>query len=756
MRTFKNLLRVFSATLLFSVAGAGQMQAQDIKTYTADTLYVVGTRATSKTPVTVENIKAEKLKSKNFGQDLPSLLGGITSLTFTSDAGSGIGYTSLSLRGIDASRINITANGVPVNDSESHTVFWVNMPNFVSSLKNIQVIRGAGVSTHGAGAFGGTINMQMEDLAQKAGGEATVGLGAFSTKMAQLGVQTGRFLNGKMAASLKVSGTKSDGFVDRATVDLKSYHFQTAYYTDNGIYRLINFGGRQKTGIAWNGISQQQWDELGPTYNTAGIIPPFDGKAETYYPSTDNYDQNHTHLMATNMWGNGFKTQLTLHYTRGKGFTDEYRVRRKLKEYGLPTYVDANGEKVKRRELVREKWLDNNFYGGVFTLEKKADNYRLTAGLAGNYYEGDHFGYVRYVRDYPLPYSTLHRYYDNTSKKTDLSGYLRAEWNLTDNLIVYGDYMLRYINYKMNGPTDKMNDYTGAMDILDIDTNFTFHLPKVGLMWSPWLRHKLYASVSTAAREPNRKAYTESPKRDANGNVIFPKPEHMIDFELGYSFVGNNFTAELNGYYMKYKDQLVPNGQLSDVGDVLLVNVPDSYRTGLELALEYRPVSWLTYSGNVTLSKNIITQHKQTHAVYDQDWNYIKTIEEDITDAPIANSPNLIWNSTLMFHKAGFVASLNAHGQGKQYLDNSGLEARVLDGFTVLNAQIGYNFISSLGVDAVLSLQVNNLLNKSYASSAYIYDAGFQGASGAEKDYVDIRYFPQAGRHVMSTLSIKF
>lgn len=756
MKKFILSLVVASAPI-FSVATMAQ---KNVRTYSLlDSVMVIGVRATAKTPMTVQEIAGSKLKSKNFSQDMPALLSGATSLTFTSDAGSGLGYTSLSLRGIDASRININANGVPVNDSESHSVFWVNMPNFVSSLKNVQIIRGAGVSTHSAGAFGGAINMQSEDLTLAPGGDAQLTYGAFNTFMTHFGARTGRILNNRVAASIRLSKAKSDGFVDRAFVNLDSYQLQAAYYGDNSVYRLIHFGGSEKTGIAWNGISKEQWDKLGPRYNNAGIMPPFEGAskdASNFYPSADNYKQHHTHFIATNHWSRTLKTQLTLHYTRGKGYINEYRTKRKLVEFGLPTF-ESNGEKVKRRDLIREKWLDNHFYGAIFNMESKSSSNTTSIGMAANHYDGKHFGFVPYVRDYPVEVAPNHPYYNNKATKTDLSVYIRDEWNVSSNLTIYGDLMLRHIRYNMDGVSDKYNDITGAMDILDVHPRHTFFLPKYGVTWTPASGHRLYASISTAAREPNRKAYIESPRRDSQGKVIYPKREKMIDYELGYTFRSQKLTAEINGYYMDYTDQLVPDGRLSDVGDVLLINIPKSYRMGVEMALEYRPVSWLTYSGNLMLSRNVLKSYEHTHAVYDADWNFSKTVVEKFANTPIANSPDHIWNQTLALHNKGWYGALSAHGQGGQYLDNTGSRDRYIAGFTTLSAQLSYTFPLLSSAEATISLQANNLLNASYSPTGYVYDAGkIIGKDGKESYYADLRYFPQAGRHIMSTLKVTF
>ncbi|MDO4789660.1 MAG: TonB-dependent receptor [Porphyromonas sp.] len=756
MKKFILSLIVASAPI-FSV---GALAQKDIRTYSLlDSVMVIGVRATAKTPMSVQEIAGSKLKTKNFSQDMPALLSGATSLTFTSDAGSGLGYTSLSLRGIDASRININANGVPVNDSESHSVFWVNMPNFVSSLKNVQIIRGAGVSTHSAGAFGGAINMQSEDLTLAPGGDAQLTYGAFNTFMTHFGARTGRILNNKVAASIRLSKAKSDGFVDRAFVDLNSYQLQAAYYGDNSVYRLIHFGGSEKTGIAWNGISKKQWDKFGPTYNNAGIMPPFEGAskdASTFYPSADNYKQHHTHFIATNHWKDGLKTQLTFHYTRGKGFINEYRTGRKLVQFGLPNFK-INDETIKKRDLIREKWLDNHFFGGIFNLEAKDSKNTLSVGVAGNHYNGKHYGFVPYVRDYPVEVAPNHRYYDNIAHKTDLSAYIRDEWNVKDNLTLYSDIMVRHIGYDMKGVSDKYNDVTKAMDILDVHPRYTFFLPKYGATWTPAPGHRFYASVSMAAREPNRKAYIESPMRDHQGKVIYPNPEKMIDYELGYSFRSQKLTAEINGYYMDYTDQLVPDGRLSDVGDVLLINIPESYRMGVELALEYRPFSWLTYSGNLMLSRNILKSYEHTHAVYDADWNFLNTTVEKFSNTPIANSPDHVWNQTIALHNKGWYGAISAHGQGGQYLDNTGSKDRYIDGFMTLSAQLSYSFRILSSSEATISLQANNLLNTSYSATGYIYDAGkIIGKDGKESYYADLRYFPQAGRHIMSTLRVTF
>ncbi|MEP1016452.1 TonB-dependent receptor, partial [Maribacter dokdonensis] len=481
------------------------------------------------------------------------LMNFLPSVVTTTDAGAGVGYTGLRVRGSDATRVNVTINGIPYNDAESQGTFWVNMPDFASSTESLQLQRGVGTSTNGAGAFGASLNLLTDGFSQDAYGQISTSIGSYGTLRNNLKFSTG-LLNDHVEISGRLSKIKSDGYIDRARSDLESYFLQAAYKDDNTLIKALMFGGHEITYQAWYGIDGQTLRD-NRTFNPSGIYTDLDGNTQFYDNEVDNYKQDHAQLLWNEQISDFWSTNIALHYTRGRGYFEQYREADDFSTYGFePLIVD--GEEVNTTDLIRRRWLDNDFYGTVFSANYKKEKLDLIIGGGLNKYEGDHFGEVIWAR-YASNSSYRDRYYDDSSSKTDFNLYTKANYQLTDQWSLYGDVQYRTVGYKANG------EDTGL-----VDDTFNFFNPKAGVTFDLNANNNFYLSYAVANREPNRNDYE-------NGN---PKPEKLNDFELGWRYVSPSVQVNTNVYYMNYKDQLVVTGELNDVGAPLRENIGDSYR----------------------------------------------------------------------------------------------------------------------------------------------------------------------------------
>ncbi|MDR2805256.1 MAG: TonB-dependent receptor [Dysgonamonadaceae bacterium] len=709
---------------------------------------IMSVRANDKTPVAYSNMTKQDIETRNFGQDIPFLITQTPSVLTTSDAGTGIGYTGFRVRGTDANRINITANGVPLNDSESHGVFWVNMPDFASSLQDLQVQRGVGTSTNGAGAFGASINMKTENIPQKAYSELNTGFGSLNTAKATFKVGSGT-VGKHFAFDARLSSITSDGFIDRASVDLKSYFAQGAYFAGNTLIKLITFGGTEKTYHAWDGVPQEELEKGNRTYNSSGYMGDDENGHPLYYKDqTDNYRQTHYQLSLLQQLPLNFKWNVALHYTRGDGYYEEYKSARKLIEYGLKPLVDPEGNSITKSDLVRQKHLANDFYGGIFSLDYNKEKWTVSLGGGANYYDGNHFGWVKWVQNYAFDssFAPNHEYYRGTGQKTDATIYLKANYQLLNQLNLYGDWQYRFIDYQIKGKNDTWDWINNEMQRLNVNEQFRFFNPKAGLFYQMTVQNSVYASFAVAHREPNRNNYTDASFNEA------PKPERLFDYELGYKFNNKRFEAGLNLYYMRYKDQLVLTGKVNDIGEPLTSNVPDSYRAGAELTAAAKITSWLDWNGHLTLSENKI--HHFTE--YVEDWETGNFEAGYLGTTPIAYAPNIIAGSLFTAHYKAFAIGLQSNYAGKQYMDNSGSESRKINAYFVNNLRCAYTFYPGNPKSIELACSVNNLLNEKYESNGYVWYTWYEGSGDNRKRGNDLRYFPQAGTTVLIHLAVKF
>ncbi|MBG6186463.1 TonB-dependent receptor [Flavobacterium sp. CAN_S2] len=667
-----------------------------------DEVLVSAVRVTTKTPVSFSNLGKKDIKFRNLGQDIPILMNYLPSVVTTSDAGNGVGYTGIRVRGSDATRVNVTINGIPYNDSESHGTFWVNMPDFASSVESLQLQRGVGTSTNGAGAFGASLNMLTDNFAKESSGEISNSFGSFNTRKHTVKFSTG-LMNNHFEIAGRLSAIKSDGFVDRGASDLKSYFLQGTYVGKTSLIKALVFGGTEKTYQSWNGIDGETLQN-DRTFNSAGAFTDEQGNARFYDNETDNYQQDHSQLLWNEKISDNWSTNFALHYTKGKGFYENYKEDADFADYGLQP-VGA----ITTTDLVRQKWLENDFYGTTFSANYKDEKLDVIFGGGWNKYEGDHFGKVIWARN--ASQSELgDRYYNDFANKTDGNIFAKANYQISEQLSLFGDLQYRSVNYKANGVQPTL-----------VDDTFNFFNPKTGLTYTINSGNSVYLSYARANREPNRSDYE-------GGNV---KPEKLNDFELGWRYVAEKVQFNTNVYYMAYKDQLILTGSLDDVGAPIRSNSEKSYRLGLEVDATIALTNQLIIRPNFTLSANKNTDL----AVEGQDYG--------TTD--IAYSPSIIAGNILVYTPIeNLHISWMQKFVGEQYMNNIELPAAKLADYFVNDLNVAYTFKpKTIFKEIVLTGLVNNFLDKKYVSNGYMYD-------------VYPYYYPQAGINFLVGMTLNF
>lgn len=705
---------------------------------------VVANRADSKTPVAYTNIGKRQLTANNDGRDMTYLLNMTPSVTVSSDAGGGMGYTAMRVRGSDPSRINVMANGLPLNDPESHRVYWVNMPDLASSLRDVQIQRGVGTSTNGAGAFGASINMVTDASSEDSYAELSGSYGMYNTNRQTLRIGSG-LLGNHWSVDARLSHMGSDGYIDRASSQLWSYFGQAAYQSYNTSLRLVAFGGKERTYMAWDYASKEQMEEYGRRYNPCGEYIDKDGNRAYYADQFDNFVQHHFQLLFSQRIGEWFNINAALFYTKDDGYYDQYKTGRTLVEYGLQPFMNADGELVKKSDLIRLKYNVNGFGGGQATVNFRRGRWNATLGGAVSDFDGHHYGRVKWVRNYVGPIDPLQKYYDNHGRKFDSNVYLRANYDIDRHFSVFADLQYRHIHYTITGMSDNWDWNTSSLAMLDVERRWDFFNPKVGVNYTSGA-HRGFASWAVAQKEPTRDNFTDGTPES------YPKAERLDDFEVGYSFNHKLFSVGVNLYYMLYKDQLVVTGQLSDTGNPLSVNVPDSYRMGIELQGALRPCEWFDWQFNLTLSRNRIKNFVEY--IYEDEWT--NPISFDLGDTPIAFSPDIIFNNAFNFKYRDFDASLNSRYVGKQYMNNARSEAALLDAYFVSDLHFGYSFRNLIGIKELrLGFSIYNLFNEKYFNNGYA-GAGYTVVDGKKEIYRYAGYAAQAPTYVMATMSLKF
>ncbi len=686
-----------------------------------DEVIITATRAPEKSPTTYKNVSKNEIRNVNLGQDLPFLIETTPSTVVTSDAGAGIGYTSIRIRGTDMTRINVTINGIPLNDPESHGVFWVNMPDFASSIDNIQIQRGIGTSTNGAAAFGASINIQTLKLNPEPYAEINSSAGSFNTFKNNLTFGTG-LIKGKFSFDGRVSKITSDGYIDRAFSDLKSFFVSGAYYGEKSILKLNIFSGKEKTYQAWMGVPKDSL-KTNRTYN------PY-----TYDNETDNYQQDHYQLIYSKEINKNLLLNTALHYTHGEGYYEQYKKNRKFKDYLLDTLF-IGGDTISRTNLVQQKWLDNDFYGFTYSLNYKKKNTDLILGGAWNKYNGKHFGKVIWAQ-FASNGSINHQWYDNTGVKTDFNIFGKINYNLNDKINLYGDVQYRRIYYSIDGDHDDLRDITQ-------EHKFNFLNPKAGLYFDINENHSTYFSFAVSNREPSRSDY-----RDSDEDHI-PTGETLYDYEIGYNFKSLNFAVDANMYYMNYKDQLILTGEINKVGDPIMTNVPKSYRAGIELAVGTKILQNLKWDINATFSRNKI----KDFTAYIDNWSPpYKQITEDSGETYLSFSPDIIAGSIISYKPINNLnISFISKYVSRQYIDNTSNKYRSLDPYFVNNLIINYSFKTRFIKEIGFQLMINNIFNEKYETNAWVYRYYYE-----DKEYMMDGYFPQAGINFLAGINLRF
>lgn len=694
-------------------------------TYISEAVFVEATRVDEATPFSFTNITKEELEEENMGQDVPYLLRTAPSVTTTSDAGAGIGYTGIRIRGVDPARINVTINGIPVNDAESHGVFWVDLPDIASSAENIQIQRGVGTSTNGAGAFGGSINLQTSSNRVEPFAEVNTGIGSFNTRKANIMLGSGLMTNGWMFEG-RFSKILSDGFIDRASADLNSYYVSASKRGERSLLKADIFSGKEITYQAWYGVEESVLESGNRTYNEAGT----ERAGEPYDNQVDNYRQDYYQLHYSYRFSDQLNGNASLHYTRGIGYYEEYKADELLLDYGINS-VTLNSD------LVRRRWLDNHYYGGVFALKyENQSDLEVTVGGGLHQYDGAHYGEVIWAR-FAGDSENDDRYYDNDADKFDGNLYVKANYFLSDDLNVYGDLQARVISYDFIG-LDFENDQ--LINISDND-RLVFFNPKAGLVYRFDSRSRMYGSFGMASKEPTRDEYVNSTDQSR------PEAETLYNFETGYKGDFGRAYVGVNGYAMLYKNQLVLTGQINDVGAYIRNNVDESYRIGIELEGGYQLTPELGWSVNMTLSRNKIAEFTE----YIDDYDNGGQLERTYSDTDISFSPNLIANNIFSYTKGAFMAELWTKYVSRQYLDNTQNKNRSIDPYLINDINLSYS-LDDLGVvkGITASLKLANVLDAKYETNGYTY--GYIWGGEQRVNY----YYPQAGRNFLFQIKWEF
>lgn len=707
---------------------------------------IQASRATARTPIAFTNLQSEQLSAFNLGQDVPFLLQATPSVIATSDAGTGVGYTSIRVRGTDATRINVSANGIPINNSESHQLYWVNTPDLISSASTIQIQRGAGISNFGSASFGGSIDMTTDLYTDKRPSAEFAGsYGMYNTHKETLKVASG-LLRKHWTADLRLSNIGSDGYIERAFAHLWSYKGQVAYVNDNTLVRLLAFGGKERTYHAWNYATKEEMETYGRRYNSCGQYTDDQGNTAYYPDQTDNYIQHNFQLILDRRFTPEWSLNAALHYTKGDGYYQEYKTRRTLKEYGLTPFVDADGNLQKKSDLIRRKKMDNGFGGGVFAVNYRSGIVDATLGGAANHYGGYHFGQIAWVKNYLGPLAPDQEYYRNKGKKTDANIYARADVDIARGFSAYADLQYRHIDYKINGVNDRYDYVADQLQTLNVHEKFNFFNPKLGVNWRINNHHRLFASFAVAQKEPSRDCYTKSQPN------LYPTREKLYDYEIGYTFNRGMVSAAVNLYYMSYRDQLVPTGMIGDTGELLTMNVPDSYRAGIELMFGLKPVDWFAWNVNATFSRNRIKNFTET--IYDDD--YANPITFFYKDTPIAFSPSVILGNIFSFNYRNFTAVLQSQYVSKQYMTNVKSDEQAIDPYFVTNLHLGYDFKLRHCRRLHLGFTVNNLFSAKYSSNGYAGAGYYRDEQGEAQVYRYAYYSAQAPINVIGSVIVSF
>ncbi|WCO01420.1 TonB-dependent receptor [Psychroserpens ponticola] len=732
----KNLF-VFLSLFALTYCAFSQEKVQDsTKVEKLDEVLVKAVRVDANAPITHSNVTKKQLAKRNLGQDIPMLLNYLPSVVTTSDAGAGIGYTGIRVRGVSSQSTNVTINGIPYNDAESLGTFWVNLGDFASSVESLQLQRGVGTSTNGSGAFGASINVLTDAVSTESNGEISNAFGSYNTRKHTLKFSTG-LLNEHFEIAGRLSNVSSDGYIDRAATDLKSFFLQGSYVDDNTLIKAITFSGKEITYQSWNGLEDVDKLENDRTYNSAGEYKDDAGNKRFYDNEVDNYSQDHYQLHWNQRYNNQWSTTLGLNYTYGRGYFEQYKEDQKFNDYGFET-LDFNGEVIDQTDLIRRRWLDNDFYVFNANVNYKDNQLDLIFGGSFSHYDGDHFGEVIWA-EFASQSEIRDRYYDGNSLKNDLSVFSKAYYKLNDKLNLFGDLQVRTVNYKTYGTTSDLITF-------EIDKNFTFFNPKVGVSFKLNTQNNLYASYARANREPNRTDF------ESNEHI---EPEQLNDFELGWRHKNGNFTFNANIYYMSYNEQLVLSGTLDDVGNPIRTNSGKSYRLGLELEAVIPVTSKLTLQPNMTISTN---KNKETIILFDDKL-------QNLGKTDISFSPEVVAANAIVFQPIeNLQIALLSKFVSEQYMSNTEANVSKLDGYFTNDFNVNYELFfsgdeasSPVFESVVFTGLVNNIFNVEYESNGYYYTYDDDWSNPGTIDTIEgAGFYPQATTNFLLGATLKF
>ena len=724
----KKLLCTVALSLMLVNLNAQEKIQDTIKTQILDEVLVKSIRVDTDSPITHSNVDKEELAKTNLGQDIPVLLNYLPSVVTTSDAGAGIGYTYIRVRGSDASRVNITINGIPYNDSESQGTFWVNMPDFASSIENLQLQRGVGTSTNGSGSFGASLNILSDGVSDNAFSEIGIAGGSFNSQKYNVKFSTG-LLNEHFEVSGRLSKITSDGYIDRASSDLKSYFLQGAFINDNTLIKALVFGGKEKTYQAWYGIDAETL-ENDRTYNPAGIYTDDDGNVKFYDNETDNYSQDHYQLFWNQKINNNWTTNLGLNYTYGRGYYEQYKEDEDFVFYNFEL-IEIGEEVINTTDLIRRRWLDNDFYVINANANYKEDNLEVSTGIFYSHYDGDHFGEVIWAK-YASNSEIRDRYYEGNGTKNEFTVFAKATYKFNEKWSVYGDLQGRFLTYKTSGLTSDRVP-------LEVNEKYNFFNPKTGLTYELSNKNQLYVSYGRAHREPRRADFE-------NG---ITKPEKLDDYELGWRFKAKKNTINTNIYFMNYKDQLVLTGAIDDTGAPLRATSGKSYRLGVEIDATFLICENFRILPNLALSSN-------------KNLDFVSPIDGELVNLGTTNlsfSPNIVAGNKFEYEPiTNLQLGLYTKYVGEQYMGNVDSDVSKLDAYFVNDFNVSYTIdnIPFLREIVVTGL-VNNIFNIKYVSNGYYYTYDDTWTDPTTTTTIEgTGYYPQATINFLVGAAVKF
>jgi iron complex outermembrane recepter protein len=705
------------------------------KAFLADEVIVQATRAESGTPVASSVVSQEDIHDQNAGEDIPFMLSLTPSAITTSDAGAGVGYTSLRIRGTDMTGINVTINGIPINDAESHQMYWVDLPDIAASADNIQIQRGVGTSTFGSAAFGATVNIQTLELNKNPYAEVDNAYGSFNTLRNSVSFGSG-LINNHFTFDGRLSKITSDGYIDRAWSNLKSFYLSGSYYSGNSLFKINVFSGIEHTYQAWDGVPKDSL-KTHRTLNGLGMYTDDFGRVQYYPNQTDNYQQDYAQMLFSHSFSSSLNINAALHYTKGKGYYEEYKESQNLLDYSMDTIFLPYHDTITNTNLIRQKWLDNVFYGFTGSVNYTKRGFKVTLGGGWNQYYGKHYGTVIWAKHMDIN-QINHQYYNSNGTKNDFNIFAKTSYQLSDYLSLFADVQFRRITHAIAGTDDGDNiNITQSHE-------YKFFNPKAGLTFTPNEHHSFSGFFGVGHREPTRDDFVDA---DVSNPVV--RPERLNDLEIGYNFKSSFLKLGVNYYYMSYKDQLILTGKINDVGSAIMTNVDKSNRSGLEFTGGLQILKNLTWAMNATFSRNIIKKFAEYIDNYD---TWPQQTVNNLGDTKIAFSPEVVAGSCLGYNITKSISiKLLSKYVGKQYIDNTQSEDRRLNSYFVNDLRINCKFKSRYVRSIEPFVMINNLFDVKYETNAWVY----QYLENSQH-YVLDGYFPQAGTNLMIGLSLKF